>query len=83
MLETCTGGGFTTIALAKYALHVYSVEIDKSRSGDAAQNARIARLAEKITLINSDIFEVPIRSLEGSIDAALIDPDWSDSERDQ
>ncbi len=33
VLETCTGGGFTTIALANYANHVYTVEIDSQRIG--------------------------------------------------
>ena len=30
VLETCSGGGFTSISLAKYAKHVYTVEIDTS-----------------------------------------------------
>ena len=35
VLETCTGGGFSTISLAKYAKHVYTVEIDRKRISDA------------------------------------------------
>ena len=41
VLETCTGGGFSTIAMAKYANHVYTVEIDGLRIKDAKRNAEM------------------------------------------
>jgi 16S rRNA G966 N2-methylase RsmD len=79
VLETCTGGGFTTIALARKAKHVVSVEIDLNRQAEAEHNAFVAGVAERITFIWSDIFNVRIRSLSEQIDAALIDPDWADT----
>jgi 16S rRNA G966 N2-methylase RsmD len=79
VLETCTGGGFTTIALARTALHVFSVEIDAERQVEAKRNAVTAGVAENITFIRADIFDVQIQSLSKRIDAALVDPDWADT----
>jgi 16S rRNA G966 N2-methylase RsmD len=80
VLETCAGGGFTTIALARTAAHVFSVEIDPGRQKEAKRNAAIAGVKEKITFIRADIFDVEIDNLPEPIDAALIDPDWADRE---
>ena len=52
VLETCTGGGFTSISLAHYANHVYSFEIDEARMKDAYENAKIAGVDHKITFTN-------------------------------
>jgi 16S rRNA G966 N2-methylase RsmD len=79
VLETCTGGGSTTIALARMAKHVYSVEIDGNRMLVAVRNANIAGIVKKITFINSDVFDVRIEGLAETIDAAFIDHDWADS----
>ena len=79
VLETCGGGGFTTIALARKAAHVFSVEIDAERLKEAEKNAAIAEVEERITFIRSDIFDVRIDSLARKIDSALIDPDWADT----
>ena len=79
VLETCAGGGFTTIALARNAAHVFSVEIDTERQLEAKRNAAIAGVGKNITFIRADIFDVEIESLSMRIDAALIDPDWADS----
>ena len=80
VLETCSGGGFTTIALARNASHVFSVEIDTERQIEAKRNAAIAGVGKKITFIRADIFDVEIESLPRRIDAALIDPDWADTD---
>ena len=77
VLETCSGGGFTTISLAKYAKHVYSVEMDSSRLEAAKKNSRIAGFEKKITYINGDVTTTKILDLIPKIDAAFIDPDWA------
>lgn len=82
VLETCAGGGFTTIALARKAEHVFSVEIDSERLLEAKRNAAIAGVRGNITFIRADIFDVKIGSLDGRIDAALVDPDWADTDID-
>ena len=79
VLETCTGGGFTTIALAKKAAHVFSVEIDPERLLEAKRNAMTAGVENRVTFIRADIFDVDIASLAKKIDAALLDPDWADA----
>ncbi len=77
VLETCTGAGFTTISLAKYAKHVYSIEIDSSRLEMAKKNSQIAGFEKKITFINGDVTTKKILDLIPIIDAAFIDPDWA------
>jgi len=77
VLETCTGGGFTTIALTNYANHVYTVEIDSLRIKDAERNAEIAGVENKITFINNDILSKEIDKAIPDIDAAFLDPDWA------
>ena len=79
VLETCTGGGFTTIALAKKAAHVFSVEIDPERLLEAKRNAMTAGVENRVTFIRADIFDVDVASLAKKIDAALLDPDWADA----
>lgn len=77
VLETCAGGGFTTISLAKYAKHVYSFEIDKKRIEDAEKNCIKAGVSSKVSFINRSIFEIEmIKKYKGIIEAAFIDPDW-------
>lgn len=77
VLETCTGGGFSTISLAKYAKHVYTVEIDPLRLADAKRNAEIAGVGEKITFINGDVLSESVNRLIPEINAAFLDPDWA------
>ncbi|MFX4263644.1 hypothetical protein ACOBQJ_15770 [Pelotomaculum propionicicum] len=77
VLETCTGGGFSTISLAKYAKHVYTVDIDGLRLNDAKKNAQIAGIDNKITFINNDVLSKEVIKLLPEIDAAFLDPDWA------
>ena len=79
VLETCTGGGFSTLSLARYARHVYTVEIDKSRVQDAKKNAKIAGIEKKITFINGDVLAIDLKKTIPTIDAAFLDPDWADT----
>jgi len=77
VLETCTGGGFSTISLAKYAEHVYSFEIDGKRMKDSISNAEIADIREKVTFINDDILNAKEYDFIKIIDSSYIDPDWA------
>lgn len=77
VMETCSGAGFTTIFLAKYAKHVYSIDIDGFRLEMARRNSKIAGLENKITFINADITETKTLELIPNIDSAFIDPDWA------
>jgi trimethylguanosine synthase len=83
VLEACAGGGFTSISLARRATHVFSIEIDPEIQKDAKRNAVIAGVAEKITFIRSDIFDVDIDLLPRRINAAFIDPDCTATGNEQ
>jgi hypothetical protein len=80
VLETCSGGGFSTVSLARYARHVYSFEIDKKRILDAKRNTELAGVSSKITFINMDIFKIDQAEIVQRFDAAFIDPDWADTD---
>jgi 16S rRNA G966 N2-methylase RsmD len=79
VLETCTGAGFTTIALARYASRVTTVEIDPVHQDQAKENARRAGLADRITFILGDVMNETILGSLPPVDAALLDPDWADT----
>jgi predicted O-methyltransferase YrrM len=71
VLETCTGGGFTTIELARVAAHVITVEIDPAHQEQAKQNLATAGSLDKVTFVLGDILlEDTWEALPG-IDAAL------------
>lgn len=77
VLETCTGGGFTTLSLAKYANHVFTFEIDKKRMEDAKKNCKKAGLDNKISYFNMDIHMIKEMEIRNVINAAFLDPDWN------
>jgi len=58
------------------------VEIDPGRQLEARRNARIAAVSDKVTFIRSDIFDLDVGSLDNKINAAFVDPDWDDDQRD-
>jgi 16S rRNA G966 N2-methylase RsmD len=82
VLETCTGGGFTTLSLAKYADHVFTFEIDKKRMEDAKKNCKKANVYNKISYFNMDIHEINGMDIRNVINAAFLDPDWNNAEKD-
>ena len=77
VLETCTGGGFTTIALARTARHVFTIEIDPDIQAQAKLNVERAGLLEKVTFLSGDALDQRLLAQVSSIDSALLDPDWA------
>ncbi|MCG8687369.1 MAG: trimethylguanosine synthase [Desulfobacterales bacterium] len=77
VLETCTGGGFSTISIAKEAKHVITVEIDSNHRYQAINNVKKSGLFERVSFIQGDIMNQDILNIVPKIDAAFIDPDWA------
>jgi SAM-dependent methyltransferase len=77
VLETCTGAGFTTIALARVAAHVVTVEIDPNHQAQARQNLERAGLLDQVTFVAGDALTVCAQGTSLPIDAAFLDPDWA------
>ena len=76
VLETCTGGGFTTVALARTAAHVYTVEINGVRQSQAKHNIALAGLDHRVTFLLGDILAEGIWDLLPQCHSAFLDPDW-------
>ncbi len=79
VLETCTGGGFSTIALAEVAGHVISVEIDRLHQDQAIKNVERAGLLPKVTFVLGDSLDEGLLRGHLPIDSAFLDPDWADT----
>lgn len=77
VLETCTGAGFTTIALARKAVHVVTIEIDPSHQAQARQNVEIAGLLDRVTFVSGDVLEDSVLNQCPTFDSAFLDPDWA------
>lgn len=77
VLETCTGAGFTTIALADAAAHVITIEVDPVHQGQARANVLRAQLLDKVTFILGDAMSDQVLDLAAPIDSAFLDPDWA------
>jgi len=77
VLETCTGGGFTTIAIARAAIHVTTAEIDSAHQKQARQNVAKAGLSDRVTFVLADIMDEKTWVGLPRIDAAFLDPDWA------
>jgi 16S rRNA G966 N2-methylase RsmD len=77
VLETCTGGGFTTIALARAASHVITVDIDPDHQAQARQNVTAAGLPGRVTFVLGNIMDEAIWAALPEVDAAFLDPDWA------
>ena len=74
VLETCTGAGFCTIALAERAEHVTTIEIDRRHRDQAEANVETAGLRERVTFVSGDVLAGFCAC--GDFDAAFLDPDW-------
>ncbi len=77
VLETCTGGGFTTLSLAKSARHVFTVEINASIRKQAIHNVLKAGLSSKVSFMEGSILAQRVLDQLPSVEAAFIDPDWA------
>jgi len=77
VLETCTGGGFATIALAGEAARVYTVEIDPRHQTIAKANVARAGLGHKVSFILGDVLADGTIDRSVRYDAAFLDPDWA------
>lgn len=77
VLETCTGGGFTTIALAREALHVVTIEIDPAHQEQARKNVEKAGLQDRVTFVAGDVLDESVLNGCPQFDAAFLDPDWA------
>ncbi len=77
VLETCTGGGFSAMALARHAKHVISVEIDAARMAQAQENVRRAGVEAAVTFVHGDVMSDVTGSALPPYDAAFLDPDWA------
>jgi SAM-dependent methyltransferase len=77
VLEACTGGGFTTIALARKAAHVTTVEIDPAIRLQAQANVERAGLLDRVTFVGGDVMSEGILDGYPPIEAAFLDPDWA------
>ena len=76
VLETCTGAGFTTIALAKVAKKVFTIDISEKNQDQAKKNAKTAGCSNKIEFIIGDSLDKILLESFHNIDAAFLDPDW-------
>jgi hypothetical protein len=77
VLETCTGAGFTTIALARVATHVTTVEVAPAHQSQARYNVGLAGLSSQVTFIAGDVLDEQILARLPRVDASFMDPDWA------
>ncbi len=77
VLETCTGGGFTTISLARTARQVHTVDIDQTVQAQARLNVERAKVQGKVTFITGNILDPQLIRQLPPVDAAFLDPDWA------
>jgi SAM-dependent methyltransferase len=77
VLETCTGAGFTTIALARVAARVITVEIDPRHQDQAKKNLQRAGLLSSLTFVSGSILDPNILAGLPPFDTAFLDPDWA------
>lgn len=77
VLETCTGAGFTTIALAREASQVITVEIDPRHQAQAKKNLQRAGLLTSVEFVSGSILDPSLFAGLPPFEAAFLDPDWA------
>jgi len=77
VLETCTGAGFMTMALARVAAGVVTVEIDAGHQEQARRNVARAGLTDRVTFLLGDALDERTWRALPAVDAAFLDPDWA------
>jgi 16S rRNA G966 N2-methylase RsmD len=77
VLETCTGAGFTTIALARSAAHVLTVEIEPAHLLQARSNVERAGLFNRVTFLTGDVLAEGFLDRCPPFESAFLDPDWA------
>jgi hypothetical protein len=77
VLETCTGAGFTTMALARVAEHVITVEVERSYQDQARANIARAGLVHRVTFVTGDVLSAGVIGELSQYDSAFLDPDWA------
>ena len=77
VLETCTGAGFTTMALARVAQQVVTVEISPVHQWQARRNLATAGLSDRVTFVLGDVMDERTWDQLPAVDAAILDPDWA------
>jgi len=79
VLETCTGAGFMTMALARAAARVSTVEIEPAHQAQARLNVEKAGLLDRVDFISGDIMDDDLGKRLPPADAAFCDPDWAET----
>ncbi len=77
VLETCTGGGFTTISLAETADHVFTIELNPMHQAQAMANVKRKCLEEKVTFVLGNCMAPESLAQCHGVDAVFMDPDWA------
>ncbi len=77
VFESCTGAGFTTIALARKAKRVVTVELQVEHKEQARKNLAKAQVLDRVQLILGDCLSNVVLDQVGDINAAFLDPDWA------
>ena len=77
VFESCTGAGFTTIALARKAKRVVTAELQVEHQEQARKNLAKAHVLDRVQLILGDCLSDVVLNQVGGINAAFLDPDWA------
>lgn len=82
VFESCTGAGFSTIALAEQAQSVVTFEIDAETQAQAIANIERSGLTTKVNFVLGDCMSPIASKQHGNFTAAFLDPDWAVTSRD-